>query len=117
MSRSLKNYDAEKFSRILEEVTFPNYDIFSDLNTAYADFLKILSKAIESIAPLKETRIKNNSKDWFYRELHDKIDERNQLFHNFQITKLQIDEDLYKSSKNKIQKLVKSKKKTFKKLN
>ena len=111
--RCLKNYDADKFVKVLEEAKFPNYDLFSDVDVAYADLLKRLSTSIDSIAPLKETRIKNMSEDWFDRELHEKIKKRNILLKKFRKSKLQIDEDLYKSSKYNIDKLIKEKKKTF----
>jgi len=107
--RSLKNYNIEKFSKALQDAKFPNYDIFSNVDIAYNDLLKRLSSAIESVAPLREVRIKNNSEDWFDGELHDKIKERDQLFQKFQKSKLQRDENLYKISKNSVQSLVKFK--------
>ena len=111
--RCLKNYDADKFVKVLKEANFPNYDLFSDVDVAYTDLLKRLSTSIDSIAPLKETRIKNMSEDWFDRELHEKIKKRNILLKKFRKSKLQIDEDLYKSSKYNIEKLMKEKKKLF----
>ena len=94
--RSLKNYNIEKFSKSLQDAKFPNYDIFSNVDIAYEDLLKRLSSAIESVAPLREVRIKNNSEDWFDGELRDKIKERDQLFRKFRKSKLQRDENLYK---------------------
>ena len=56
-TRSLRNYSAENLISTLKDIKFPNYDIFSDVNVAYADLTKI-SDAIDNVAPIKTLRIK-----------------------------------------------------------
>ena len=68
-TRSLRNYSAEKLISTLKDIKFPNYDIFSDVNVAYADLTKKISDAIDNVAPIKTLRIKNNSQDWFDSEI------------------------------------------------
>ena len=65
------------------------------------------------MAPLKEIRIKNNSQEWFDRKIYDKMENRDILLRKFQKSKTHIDEDLYKSAKYNLQKLIKIKKRDF----
>ena len=62
-TRSLRNYSAENLISTLKDIKFPNYDIFSDVNVAYADLTKKILDAIDNVTPIKTLRIKNNSQD------------------------------------------------------
>ena len=42
-TRSLRNYSAENLISTLKDIKFPNYDIFSDVNVAYADLTRKIS--------------------------------------------------------------------------
>ena len=59
--RSLKKYSAEIFTNALKTVQFPNYNIFSNVNFDYSDLLNKISETIDSVAPIKEIRIKNDT--------------------------------------------------------
>ena len=59
--RSLKKWSAEIFTNALKTVQFSNYSIFSNINVAYSDLLNKISDIIDSVAPIKEIRIKNNT--------------------------------------------------------
>ena len=65
------------------------------------------------MAPLKEIRIKNNSQEWFDRDIYYKMENRDILLRKFQKSKTHIDEDLYKFTKYNLQKLIKIKKRDF----
>ena len=59
--RSLKKYSAEIFTNALKTVQFPNYNIFLNVNFDYSDLLNKISETIDSVAPIKEIRIKNDT--------------------------------------------------------
>ena len=78
--RSLKKYSAEIFTNALKTVQFPNYNIFSNVNIAYSDLLSKISEIIDSVAPIKEIRIKNNTQEWFDNEIAEAIKIREKYF-------------------------------------
>ena len=45
----------------------------------YSDFIAKVTFVIDQIAPLKEIRVKNNSKDWFDAGIHEQIETRDKL--------------------------------------
>ena len=54
-------------------------------------------KFVNKIAPSKEIRIKNNTQEWFDREIAELIHAREKkLFLKFRKSKLHIDEESYK---------------------
>ena len=71
--RSLKNYTIDAFHFLLSNVTFPNYELFMDVNAAYSDFINKLMSVINQIAPLKEVRLKNRTEEWFDCEIGESI--------------------------------------------
>ena len=77
---SLKNYTIEAFHLLLLNVTFPNYELFTDVNAAYTDFINKLMTVINEIAPFKEVRVKNRTEDWFDGEVVESIKVRDKLF-------------------------------------
>ena len=97
---------------------FLNYECFSHIDAAaYTDFLNKLMKVINEIALRKEVRIKNNNQDWFDREIADLIDVQEKLFLKLKKSKLDIDEEIYKKIRNKVQKLIKETKQNFYEIN
>ena len=63
---------------------------------AYTDFLNKLMKVVNEIAPSKEIRTKNNTQEWFDREIDELIHVGEKLFLKFKNSKLHIDEENYK---------------------
>ena len=61
------------------------------------------------MAPRKTIRIKNNTNDWFDREIAEKIAAREKLFSKFLKSKF-VDEILCKELRNTVQALIKDKK-------
>ena len=109
--QSLKKYSAEIFTNALKTVQFPNYNIFSNVNIAYSDLLSKISDIIDSVAPIKEIRIKNNTQEWFDNEIAEAIKIREKYFKKFKKSNLQIDYNFYIEAKYNTQKLIKQKKK------
>ena len=110
--RSLKKYSAEIFTNALKTVQFPNYNIFSNVNVAYADLLNKISDTID-VAPIKEIRIKNSTQKWFDNEIAGAIKTRDKYFKKFKKANLQIDYNFYIEAKYNSQKLIKQKKIEF----
>ena len=72
-----------------------------------------LSTVIDSMAPMKEIRVKNNSKEWFDEEILEEIIQRDKLFAKFKKTRKISDNQNYKTARNKVQYLIKRKQKNF----
>ena len=111
--RSLKQYTPEKFVEELKKKNFLNYNIFSDVNAAYSDLVEKITTVIDKVAPYKEVRIKNNTQDWFDDDVAEAIKFRGKCLMHFKLTKLHIDEDLYKEAKHNAMNLIKTKKNQF----
>ena len=111
--RSLKNYTPELFREELTKIKFPDYNIFSNVNIAYLDLLEIILSVVDKIAPFKDLRVKNNTRDRFDDEVTEAIQLREKLLKHFKSTKLCVDEELYKEAKYHVMKLIKERKRQF----
>ena len=78
--RSLKRYTVSVFVEKWQKVNFSNYERFSCVDAAYTDFLNKLMKVVNEIAPSKEIKIKNNTQEYFDREIAELIHAREKLF-------------------------------------
>ena len=52
----------ENFERQLKNIAFPDYEKFSDVNSAYSDLVNKITQVINNLAPYKTIRLKNQSK-------------------------------------------------------
>ena len=93
-------------------INFLDYEYFNDVDITYSDFIQRITSVINKIAPFKEVRIKSYAHNWFGGNILDKIILRNKRIKKFKVSRLNIDEQLYKESKINVQKLLKMKKKT-----
>ena len=112
-TRSLKNYSQTLFLDKLGKVNFPDYSNFKDINNAYSDFTEKVTSVIDEIAPIKEIRVKNNSQDWFDAEINEEIERRDKSLAKFKKSRLHSDNESYKKARNKVQRMIKDKKKNF----
>ena len=103
----------ENFKLELKNIAFPNYEKFSEINSAYSDLVNKITQVINNLALYKTTRVKNQSNEWFDGELAEQISNRDKLFKKFKKSKLHIVELMYKEAKNTVQRLIKAKKKNF----
>ena len=92
--RSLRNYSVDIYKPVLERASFPNYDNFHNPDIAYNDFINRLACVINAVAPFRIVRVKNNTSEWFDREIADKIHTRDKLYRRFKLTKLRVDEEI-----------------------
>ena len=111
--RSLKNFTIKSLNQGLSMINFPDYEYFTDVEIAYSDFIQHITSVINKIAPFREIRIKNYSHNWFDGEILDKNILRDKHLKKFKVSRLDIDEQLYKEAKINIQKLIKNKKRDF----
>ena len=65
---------------------------------------------IDNLPLSKNKRIKGTSEDWFDHEIMEKTNERDKIFKK---SCLYVDEDNYKEARNKLQKLIRAKKKAY----
>ena len=78
--RSMKNYTIDLYLESLRKLSFPNYEHFIDVNTAYSDFTEKIMGVINDIAPLKEIRAKKRTEERFDGEIAESITIRDKLF-------------------------------------
>ena len=103
----------ENFESELKNIAFPNYEKFSDVDSAYSDLVSKITQVTNNLAPYKTIRVKNKSNEWFDGELAEQISNRDKLFKKFKKSKPHIYELIYKEAKNTVQRLIKEKKKKF----
>ena len=111
--RSLKYYSEDLYVKKLKEIDFPDYSNFKDINEAYSDFTGKVASVIDEIAPIKEVRVKSNSQDWFDAEINEEIERQDKLLTKFKKSRSHSDNENYKKSRNKVQHMIKDKKKNF----
>ena len=105
------------FVEELQRVNFLNYERFSCIDEAYTDFLnKLITKVVNETAPCKEIRIKNNTQEWFDREIAELIHAQVKLLLKFKKSKLHVDEESYKKLSIKFQILMGKRKESSMKL-
>ena len=111
--RSLKTYTPELFREQLTKINFPDYNIFSNVNIAYLDLVKKILSVVDTSAPFKDLRVKNNTRDWFHDEVTEAIQLREKHLKHFKSTKLCVDEEFFKEAKYHVMKLIKENKREF----
>ena len=111
--RSLKYNSEDLYVKKLKEIDFPDYSNFKDINEAYSDFTGKVASVIDEIAPIKEVRVKSYSQDWFDAEINEEIERRDKLLTKFKKSRSHSDNENYKKSWNKVQRMIKDKKKNF----
>ena len=97
----------------LRKINFPDCPDFKDLNDAYSDFTEKVTSVIYEIAPIKEIQFKNNLQDWFDTEINEEIERWDKSFANFKKSRLHSGNESYKKACNKVQHMIKNKKKNF----
>ena len=110
---SLRNYSVDIYKQALEIASFPNYDNFHNPDIPYNDFINRLDYLVNAVAPFKTVRVKNNTSEWFDGEIADRIHTRDKLYKRFKLTKLHVDEEIYKEARNVVQNLIRKKKKAY----
>ena len=97
--RSFKNYSIELYKEALSNISFPNYETFTNMNAAYSDFTEKLMSVINKIAPIKTMRAKSHTEEWFDGEVLENIKLRDKLFKRYKNSRLHIDKEIYNAAK------------------
>ena len=111
--RSFKNYTIDGYEKALVEINFPEYKNIVNVNDAYSNFIQKLMEVTDNVAPVKNRRIKKNSREWFDSEILEKIKIRDKLLRNTKKTRLHINKKIYKRAQYSVQNLIAKKKKQF----
>jgi len=111
--RSLRNYSRESYLEKLKDIKLPAMDENSNIDEIYANFATQLRIIIDTVAPLREIRVKNNTPDWFDGEILEEIRKRDKLHKKYKNYKLEEDGVQYRSSRNKVQTLINTKKQKY----
>ena len=82
--RSLRNYTKESYLEKLNDIKLSELVENSNIDEIYTNFATQLEKIIDSVAPLREIRVKNNTPDWFDGEIMDEIRKRGKLHKKIQ---------------------------------
>ena len=110
--RSMKNYTVDA---LLSAISLADWSgvYCSDVNRSWCAFKSVLSNIIETLAPVKEIRLKNHTEPWMCSEILDAIKLRDNLLYRF---KKEQQPELYSEYcrlRNKIQRDVKKAKSSF----
>ena len=90
-NHSMKTYTKETFLQKLRQLKLPNYKDFNCINEAYLDFTQKLMAIVDKIAPMREIRVKGNTKPWFDEDIIEKINVRDKQKTKFTKSKLYVD--------------------------
>ena len=81
--RSFKNFTVDIYLDALKSCNFPNYENFQNIDEAYSDFMNKFMNIINTLAPLREIRVKSRTQEWFDGEIAAAIKVRNRNFKTF----------------------------------
>ena len=112
--RSLRNYSVEEFRIRLQEIDWSNVTECDDVNEAWDKFNRLFIDILDSIAPIKEIRIKNRTEPWIDDNILQIIKERDKLLYASNRNKK--DKELRKKFnviRNKLQREVKKAKENY----
>ena len=99
-----KSYSVDVYKQALERASIPNNENFDNPDIAHNDFINRFDCEVNAIAPFKIVS------EWFEGEIADKY---NQLHKRFKLTKLYVDEEIYKEGRNRVQNLIGKKEKAY----
>ena len=92
--RLFKKYTTYAYKDALQKVSFPNYELFNDVNEAYLNFFQKLKIVVDNIATCKKEKVKANTQKLFYGEILENIKSRDKLFKRFKKSRFHIDKEL-----------------------
>ena len=71
--RLMKNYSKESFTDKLSDIDWSEVTLSDDVNKAWSTYTCLFMDTINSVAPLKEVRIKQRSESWTSSDILDNI--------------------------------------------
>ena len=111
--RSLKNCTKKKIILKLARADWSQCFNACNINTAWSAFRDIFLSVVNTIAPVKEVRLKQRTEPWISSEIFDLIKQRDLYSYQYKKSK---DMDVYKlfcQFRNKVQRAIKMAKSDF----
>lgn len=112
--RSLKNYDQGTYLDLLKECNWNEVLECDDVSVALRAFNRTMLSVIDTVAPVKEVRVKSKTEPWINSEILEAIEYRNKLLKNLKHDKCNLDlKNQFCKARNKVQRLVCETKKSY----
>ena len=111
--RCTRNYTADEFRSRLSLLNWSSVTDSSDVENAWNNFKVLFLTVLESVAPIKEVRLKQRSEPWFSDEILKSINERDKALLDFKRSKDQSIFLLFKMLRNKTQRLIDKAKRSY----
>ncbi len=105
--RSMRNYSVEKLNVLLSEADWSGIIDNDDVDSAWSCFHDIFTNILDTIAPVKEVRIKQRTEEWMTSDILDGINERDSLLQTFKKGNDQTVYKKYCSVRNRVQRDIK----------
>ena len=101
--RSLKNYNKEILEQRLKDATWSDVYTCGSVEGAWLAFKSRFQTIVDSLAPLKEIRIKQSTAPWVTAEIIHKRSERNKALRKFKSTNFECWHNVYLHLRNEVQ--------------
>ena len=111
--RSMKSYSEELLNERIKNMNWDCVLSCTDTNRAWENFNTIMNTNIESLAPMKQCKIKIRTEPWVSSEIIDVLGERDKCLHAFHKTKDPCVYQAFCKLRNKAQRLVKTAKANY----
>ena len=79
----------------LRSIEFPDYSNHTCVSHTYQGFVSKFLNAVNSVAPIRTTRVKSNIKPWLDIHVLNAIRNRDKHYENFKLSGKIIDKDFY----------------------
>ena len=113
MARSLKNYSVDNLKSQLEQANWSQVFMTSEVDEAWGTFKSLFLKAIDSVAPLRQIRVKQGSEPWFDSSIRDSINQRDSALAKFKRSEDKTDFDNFKILRNQTKEKIRTAKKNY----
>ena len=111
--RTYKRYSKGLLLDKINQKELPNYSTFESIDDAYNNLTAALQDIVNDITPVKDIRVKGNTKPWFDNSIIDAIRVRDKLKERFLRTNLHVDHERFKEQQLLVKKKIKKKKTSF----
>ena len=100
--RCLKNYNKTVFTNSVSSVDWNSIYVSTNVDEAWTKFTQTFFSILDSVAPLKEIQIKQDSESWYNSDIHELIKKRNYYLISFRKTKSSEDYNKYIDLRNQV---------------
>ena len=109
----MKNYNVNTFLEKLSSLNWLSVINFDNVDMSWEAFSEMFLNVIDSVAPLKKVRLKQDCEPWFSGEILELISRRDKAWIKFRKYNDEISFSDYKSIRNKCQNVIRKAKKDF----